>query len=114
MQSGMYEGPGKQAVAWSQALASDMVFNQPVVYELKNLQVPTTLFIGQKDRTAIGRDLAPPAVKATLGNYPVLGKAAAAAIPGATLIEFAELGHSPQVQDPKQFNSALLKALKSR
>ena len=28
--------------------------------------------------------------------------------------EFAELGHSPQVQDPKQFNSALLKALKSR
>jgi pimeloyl-ACP methyl ester carboxylesterase len=36
MQSGMYEGPGKQAVAWSQALASDMVFNQPVVYELKN------------------------------------------------------------------------------
>ncbi|HEL3210803.1 TPA: alpha/beta hydrolase [Stenotrophomonas maltophilia] len=113
MQSGMYEGPGKQAVAWSQALASDMVFNQPVVYELKNVQVPTTLFIGQKDRTAIGRDLAPPAVKATLGNYPVLGKAAAAAIPGATLIEFAELGHSPQVQDPKQFNAALLKALKA-
>jgi pimeloyl-ACP methyl ester carboxylesterase len=114
MQSGMYEGPGKQAVAWSQALASDMVFNQPVVYELKNVQVPTTLFIGQKDRTAIGRDLAPASVKATLGNYPALGKAAAAAIPGATLVEFAELGHSPQVQDPKQFNAALLKSLKSR
>ena len=32
----------------------------------------------------------------------------------ATLVEFAELGHSPQVQDPKQFNSALLKALKPR
>jgi len=30
------------------------------------------------------------------------------------LVEFAELGHSPQVQDPKQFNAALLKALKSR
>ncbi len=91
-----------------------MVFNQPVVYELKNLQVPTTLFIGQKDRTAIGRDLAPPELKATLGNYPVLGKAAAEAIPGATLVEFSELGHSPQVQDPKQFNAALLNALKSR
>jgi pimeloyl-ACP methyl ester carboxylesterase len=114
MQSGMYDGAGKRAGAWSQALASDMVFNQPVVYELKNLQVPTTLFIGQKDRTAIGRDLAPPAVKATLGNYPVLGKAAASAISGSNLVEFAELGHSPQVQDPKQFNSALLKALKSR
>ena len=41
-------------------------------------------------------------------------RAAAKAIPEATLVEFAELGHSPQVQDPKQFNSALLKALKSR
>jgi len=114
MQSGMYEGPGKQQVAWSQALTSDMVFNQPVVHELKNLQVPTTLFIGQKDRTAIGRDQASPELKATLGNYPALGKAAAAAIAGSTLVEFAALGHSPQVQDPKQFNAALLKALKAR
>ncbi|MGE6332236.1 alpha/beta fold hydrolase, partial [Stenotrophomonas sp. NPDC077659] len=114
MQSGMYEGDGKQAVAWSQALTSDMVFNQPVIYELKHLQVPTALFIGQKDRTAIGRDRASPALKATLGDYPALGKAAAAAIPGATLVEFAGLGHSPQVQDPKQFNAALLQVLKTR
>ncbi|WP_314105843.1 alpha/beta hydrolase [uncultured Stenotrophomonas sp.] len=114
MQAGMYAGPGKQAVAWSQALTSDMVFNQPVVYELPNVRVPTTLFIGQKDRTAIGRDLAPPALKATLGDYPALGKAAAAAIPGATLVTFDDLGHSPQVQDPERFNAALLKALRER
>jgi pimeloyl-ACP methyl ester carboxylesterase len=114
MQAGMYAGPGKEAVAWSQALTSDMVFNQPVVYELKNITVPTTLFIGQTDRTAIGRDLAPPAVKATLGDYPALGKAAAAAIPAAQLVEFATLGHSPQVQDPAAFNSALLRFLAAR
>jgi pimeloyl-ACP methyl ester carboxylesterase len=112
MQAGMYAGPGKQAVAWSQALTSDMVFNQPVVYELPNVRVPTTFFIGQKDRTAIGRDLASPALKATLGDYPALGKAATAAIPGATLVSFDDLGHSPQVQDPERFNAALLKALK--
>jgi pimeloyl-ACP methyl ester carboxylesterase len=111
MQSRMYDGPGKQAVAWSQSLTSDMVFNQPVVHELPNIRVPTTLFIGQKDRTAIGRDLAPPALKATLGDYPALGKAAAAAIPGATLVTFDDLGHSPQVQAPARFNTALLKAL---
>jgi len=114
MQASMYAGPGKEAVAWSQALTSDMVFNQPVVYELKNITVPTTLFIGQTDRTAIGRDLAPPAVKATLGDYPALGKAAAAAIPAAQLVEFATLGHSPQVQDPAAFNSALLRFLAAR
>jgi len=111
MQAGMYAGPGKQAVAWSQALTSDMVFNQPVVHELNNIGVPTTLFIGQKDRTAIGRDLAPPELKARLGDYPALGKAAARAIPGARLIEFDDLGHSPQVQDPARFNAALLRFL---
>ncbi|MEE7559419.1 alpha/beta hydrolase [Xanthomonas sp. Kuri4-2] len=111
MQAGMYSGPGRQAVAWNQALTYDMVFNQPVVYELPRLTVPTTLFIGLKDRTAIGKDAAPPAVKARIGNYAALGKRAAAAIPGATLVEFAELGHSPQVQDPARFNAALLKAL---
>ncbi len=111
MQAGMYTGPGKQAVAWNQALTYDMVFNQPVVYELPNITVPTTLFIGLKDRTAIGKDAASAEVKARVGDYPKLGKRAAAAIPGAHLVEFAELGHSPQVQDPSRFNAALLKAL---
>ena len=111
MQAGMYAGPGRESVAWSQALTSDMVFNQPVVYELGNIRVPTTLFIGQKDRTAIGRDLASPGLKGRLGDYPALGKAAARAIPGARLVEFAGLGHSPQVQDPARFNAVLLQSL---
>lgn len=111
MLGGMYAGDGREAVAWSQALTSDMVFNQPVVYEFPRIAVPTTLFIGQKDRTAIGKDLAPPEVAKRLGDYPALGRRAAAAIPGATLVEFADLGHSPQVEDPARFNSALLDAL---
>lgn len=111
MLAGMYAGPGKQRVAWNQALASDMVFNQPVVYEFQNLKVPTTLFIGQRDRTAIGKDRAPPDVAKRIGNYPALGKRAAEAIPGAVLVEFEDLGHSPQVEDPARFNAALLSAL---
>jgi pimeloyl-ACP methyl ester carboxylesterase len=111
MLAGMYAGESKQAVAWNQALTSDMVFNQPVVYEFPKLTVPTTLFIGQKDRTAIGKDLAPPDLAKRLGDYPALGKRTATTIPGATLIEFAELGHSPQVEDPQRFNAALLRAL---
>ena len=46
-----------------------------------------------------------------LGNYPVLGRAAAARIPNATLVEFPELGHAPQIQAPAQFHDALLKGL---
>ncbi|WCE04701.1 alpha/beta hydrolase [Pseudoxanthomonas sp. JBR18] len=111
MQAGMYAGDGKDINAWDQALTYDMVYNQPVVYELSDIKVLTTLFIGLKDRTAVGKGKAPPEIRATLGNYPVLGKRAAGAIPGATLVEFADLGHSPQVADPARFNAALLKAL---
>lgn len=111
MLAGMYAGPGKQAVAWNQALTSDMVFNQPVVYEFPELKVPTVLFIGQRDRTAIGKDLATPELAKRLGDYPALGKRAAKAIPGAALVEFADLGHSPQMEDPARFNAALLRAL---
>jgi pimeloyl-ACP methyl ester carboxylesterase len=112
MLGGMYAGEGKAAVAWSQALTSDMVFNQPVVHEFPRIAVPTTLFIGQKDRTAIGKDLASPELAKRLGDYPALGKRAAAAIPGAKLVEFDDLGHSPQVEAPARFNAALLAALK--
>src|SRR3546814_6022598 len=40
MLAGMYAGPGKEAVAWDQALASDMIFSQPVVYEFPRIRVP--------------------------------------------------------------------------
>ena len=111
MLGGMYAGPDRERVAWNQALTSDMVFNQPVVHEFGDIRVPTTLFIGQLDRTAIGRDRAPADLKPQLGRYPELGRAAAKAIPGAVLVEFADLGHSPQVEAPARFNTALLGAL---
>lgn len=114
MLAGMYAGPGRERVAWNQALASDMVFNQPVVHEFADIRVPTTLIIGQKDRTAIGRDRAPDALKPQLGNYPALGRRAASRIPGAKLVEFDDLGHSPQVEAPGRFNSALLEVLSQR
>ena len=114
MLAGLYAGPGKQRVAWNQALTTDMVFTQPVVHELPQLSVPTTLFIGQRDRTAIGRDRASPELRERLGDYPTLGKRAASAIPGATLVEFEDLGHSPQVEAPERFENALLQALAKR
>ncbi len=111
MLAGMYLGEGKASVAWDQALSSDMVFTQPVVHELGFIHAPTLLLIGEKDTTAIGKDAAPPEVKKQVGNYAKLGPAAAAAIPGAKLVTFADLGHAPQIQDPARFNAALLKGL---
>lgn len=111
MQAGMYRGDGREQVAWQSALTSDMIFTQPVVYEFSKLSMPVILLIGDKDNTAIGKDAAPQALRATLGNYAKLGPAAASAIPNATLIRFADLGHSPQIQAPERFHQALLQAL---
>lgn len=111
MLAGMYAGPGGEAVAWNQAQTSDMIFTQPVVHELSQVRTPTTLIIGGTDRTAPGAGRASPEVQARLGQYPALGRAAAAAIPQARLIEFPKLGHSPQMQDPAAFHRSLLQAL---
>jgi pimeloyl-ACP methyl ester carboxylesterase len=98
---------------WNSALIYDMIFTQPVLYEFGRLRVPTLLLIGEKDNTAIGKDIAPPDVKARLGDYPKLARRTAQAIPGAALVLFPELGHAPQMQDPERFHAALLQGLKN-
>ena len=50
-------------------------------------------------------------VRAKIGHYPELAKLTQQAIPHARLIEFAELGHAPQMQDPQAFHKALLDGL---
>jgi pimeloyl-ACP methyl ester carboxylesterase len=108
LQAGWTRHPEYPRVAWCAALTGDMVFTQPVVYELPRVGVPTLLIIGQRDRTAIGSTWAPKDVAAKLGDYPTLGRKAAAAIPGAKLVEIEGVGHLPQVEAFDRYRSALL------
>ena len=112
MLAGMYRGPGKRVVAWNSALTYDMIYTQPVFTEFENLKMPVLLMIGDKDTTAPGKQFAPPELRAQLGHYPELAKAAVARMKQAQLIEFPDLGHSPQIQDPAGFHQALLAALR--
>jgi pimeloyl-ACP methyl ester carboxylesterase len=111
MLAGMFRGPGKEVVAWQSALLYDMIVTQPVLYEFGQIKVPTLLLIGEKDNTAIGKDLVSAEIKARLGNYPLLARRAVQAIPGAKLVLFPELGHAPQMQEPARFHRALLDGL---
>ena len=111
MLAGMFRGPGKEAVAWQSALLYDMIVTQPVLYEFGQIKVPTLLLIGEKDNTAIGKDLVSAEIKARLGHYPQLARRAAQAIPGAKLVLFPELGHAPQMQEPARLHQALLVGL---
>jgi len=112
MLAGLNNGSGKERVAWNSALLYDMIYTQPVIYEFGDLKMPVLLMIGTKDNTAIGKDLAPPEIRKQLGNYAVLGKETAKRIPHATLVEFDDMGHAPQMQDPQRFHRALLEGLK--
>jgi len=109
--SGWTLHPDYARVAWSSALTYDMVFSQPVVHDLPRLEVPTLLVIGLRDRTALGRDAAPPELAAKLGNYAELGRRARRAIPKAELVEIPNVGHLPQVEAFPQYSKALLEFL---
>jgi pimeloyl-ACP methyl ester carboxylesterase len=89
----------------------DMILTQPVVGDFPRLRVPTLLIIGQRDRTAVGKAWAAPDVRATLGDYPRLGREAARSIPKAKLVELPGLGHLPQFEAPTLAHAALLEFL---
>jgi pimeloyl-ACP methyl ester carboxylesterase len=112
MLAGLFRGPGHEIVAWNAALTDDMAYTQPVVYELEKIAAQVLLLIGDKDTTALGKQLASPEVRATLGHYPALAKEAAARLPHAQLVEFPDLGHAPQIQAPDVFHKALLDGLR--
>lgn len=106
--AGWTRHPEYRRVAWNAALTSDMVFTQPVLYELDQLKPQTLLIIGQRDRTAIGKAWVARDVANSMGNYPALGQAAAKRIPNARLVEIAEAGHLPQVDSFQKYIQALM------
>jgi pimeloyl-ACP methyl ester carboxylesterase len=99
-------------VAWCSALLYDMIWNQPVVYELGDLKAPTLLVIGLRDSTALGAAWSRPEVADKLGDYSKLGKRAHAAIPGSRLVELSAVGHLPQVEAFGDYSEALLTFLR--
>ncbi|MFD2163799.1 alpha/beta fold hydrolase [Paradesertivirga mongoliensis] len=109
-------GPTKSAdfprYAKVAAMTFTMIYEQPVVHELKNLKVPTILFIGLEDKTIVGKGLLSREEQAKHGQYKVLGRETAKRIPGSKLIEFEGVGHIPHVQIPEEFIKALLSSLK--
>jgi pimeloyl-ACP methyl ester carboxylesterase len=103
LQSGEYP-----RLAWVAAATQQMIYEQPVVYEFPQVERPTLLVIGQEDRTVVGKAKVPPALLPKLGQYPELGKKAAAAFPQATLVPLPGVGHIPHFEAPEKFHSALL------
>lgn len=98
----------RRELALVSAKTYDMILTQPVVDAFPRVSAPTLLIIGQRDRTALGKAWASPKVRATLGDYPRLGREAARAIPKAKLGELPALGHLPQVEAPDVVHAKLI------
>lgn len=90
-------------IAWNAALTYDMIMTQPVVYEFPNLKVPTLLIIGTRDRTALGKNLAPENIRETMGLYYELGKKTQQKIPNSKLVEIENIGHLPHIESFEKF-----------
>lgn len=102
-----YGGDDGRRFAWNMALTADMVLSQPVVYEFDQLEVPTVLMIGLRDRTAIGRGLVDEALAERMGDYPALTDKVAAMIPDVEVVRFEGIGHLPHVEAPDEYLQAL-------
>ena len=98
-------------IAWNSALTYDMIYTQPVCYEFEKISAPTLLIIGQRDRSAVGKNLAPESLRSSLGDYPALGKLTRSKIKNSQLVELDNIGHLPHVEDFDRFITPLVKFL---
>jgi len=99
------------SVAYVNALAWQMIYEQPVLYEFKNLSMPVLLIVGEKDRTVLGKNLLSKNEQAPHGNFPILAKKEAAQMKNARVIIVPGVGHIPHIQKTEVFNTDAIKFL---
>ncbi len=97
--------------AWANALTYQMIYEQPVVYEFKNIKQPALIIIGLEDRTVVGKNLLSKEAAAKYGQYSLLGKKLKAEIKGSRLMELKGVGHIPHIQVPEIYRPHVLQFL---
>lgn len=100
--------PDFKQATWASAVTYQMIYEQPVVYEFKNIMQPALIIIGQADRTIVGKALLAKEAAAAHGNYPQLGRWLQGQIKGSLLVELEGVGHIPHIQTPEDFKKQVL------
>ncbi|MBL0032803.1 MAG: alpha/beta hydrolase [Bacteroidetes bacterium] len=95
-------------IAKNNALTTDMIMIQPVVYELQNIKASTLLIVGSLDKTALGKDQVSQEVQKTMGNYTELAEKTQRIIPDCELEIIEGAGHLPHIESFDKFSKALL------
>lgn len=114
LQANPLKSPNYPLMAYNQALLDNMIFTQPVIYEINKIKTPTLLIIGLRDKTAIGKDLADSSVRDQMGNYVELGKNAHKLIANSQLVELDNIGHMPHIEAFDKFFQPTLEFLNTK
>jgi pimeloyl-ACP methyl ester carboxylesterase len=124
--------------ALAAALVSEMIYEQPVVYELGEVRIPTLIIIGAQDQPIVGEMIAlvhkssgmpgmdmggmtpqddnilrtagamPEAYQKLFGQYQALAEKAHEAIKNSTLIQIPDTGHIPHLESPDKFYQTII------
>ena len=111
-QTGALAKPDFAETAWANALTYQMIYEQPVCYEFKNIKVKTLLIIGTFDRTIVGKGRLTKKLIDEHGQYQKLGKQVHEQIKGSTLVELPGVGHIPHIQAFDSFKKSIVEFLK--
>ena len=109
--SGWTQGPDRKLIAYVNALTYDMIFNQPVIEELKYLTVPTAVILGTRDRTGPGRNWKKAGTDYQLGRFDQLGQQLKHRNSDLNIVDLEGLGHLPQIENFSRFKDSLLSTL---
>lgn len=99
--------PGFEKTAWCNALTYQMIYEQPVIYEIQDISVPVLVVIGEADRTIVGKNLLSDSAKAAHGLYPQLAQQFKKKVKDCSLIILPGIGHIPHIQEPEKFKEAI-------
>jgi pimeloyl-ACP methyl ester carboxylesterase len=98
---------------WLRAFVNSyqMIYSQPVVYEIPLLQQPVLFIMGENDRNAPGRGFAPMELRARMGDNTRLARELAARMPNGKVEVYEGIGHLVHMEAVSRFNASMLSFL---
>jgi pimeloyl-ACP methyl ester carboxylesterase len=106
-QAAVLDDAGFKQAAFVNAVTYQVIYEQPVIYELEQVHVPVLLIVGAEDRTIVGKNLLTDDQKKVHGQYPVLAMKAVDRIKDARLVILDGVGHIPHIQAKEAFLKSL-------
>src|SRR5262245_35820728 len=101
---------------WLRAFVNSyqMIYSQPVVYEIPLLQQPVLFVMGANDHNAPGRAYAPMEVRARMGDNARLAHELASRMPNGKVEVYEGIGHLVHLEAVSRFNASVLSFLNAQ